>query len=159
MHHAFNKLNRKVSLENIKRLCLPTYTSLHNSYNTPATLYLENTGGCDTRGCMLSVSPHDFNTSTKHWSYKWWYKTGMVCRWYSSSAVGPLEGVWKMVGLPKGQLRAQTIAWVLPKTCKNHPLIKNASLWKYAQKLFKHISITDQGECHLGAVIHWDRII
>ena len=41
--NAFNKLNIKVSLENIKRLCVPPmYTCLHNSYNTPAMLYLEN---------------------------------------------------------------------------------------------------------------------
>ena len=40
--NAFNKLNRKVSLENIKRLRPPMYTYLHNSYNTPARLYLEN---------------------------------------------------------------------------------------------------------------------
>jgi len=37
-----NKLNRKVSLENIKRLCTPMFTYLHNSYNTPTMLYLEN---------------------------------------------------------------------------------------------------------------------
>jgi len=40
--NAFNKLNRNVSLENIKRLCHPMYTYLYNSYNTPAMLYLEN---------------------------------------------------------------------------------------------------------------------
>ena len=43
--NAFNKLNRKVSLENIKRLCPPcthTYNFNVNSYNTPAMLYLEN---------------------------------------------------------------------------------------------------------------------
>jgi len=40
--NAFNKLNRKVSLENSKRLCPPIYTYLHNSYNTPAMLYVEN---------------------------------------------------------------------------------------------------------------------
>ena len=55
--YAFNKLNRKVSLENIKRLCSLIYTYFHNnSYNTPAMLYLENrshiytvTGRFDTR--------------------------------------------------------------------------------------------------------------
>jgi len=36
--NAFNKLNRKVHLENIKRLCQP----IHNSYNTTATLYFVN---------------------------------------------------------------------------------------------------------------------
>ena len=40
--NAFNKLSRKVSLENIKRLCPPMYAYLHNSYNAPAMLYLEN---------------------------------------------------------------------------------------------------------------------
>jgi len=40
--NAFNKLNRKVSLENIKRLCPPIYTYLHKICNTPAKLYLEN---------------------------------------------------------------------------------------------------------------------
>jgi len=37
--NAFNKFNRKVSLENIRRLCPPMYTYLHNSYNTPAMLF------------------------------------------------------------------------------------------------------------------------
>ena len=40
--NVFDKLNRKVSLENIKRLCPPMYTYLHNNYNKPAMLYLEN---------------------------------------------------------------------------------------------------------------------
>ena len=40
--NAFNKLNRKVSLQNIKRLGPAMYTYLHNSYNTPAMLHLEN---------------------------------------------------------------------------------------------------------------------
>ena len=36
------KLNKNVSLENIKRLCPPMYTDIHNSCNTPTMLYLEN---------------------------------------------------------------------------------------------------------------------
>jgi len=40
--NAFNKLNRKVSLENIKRLCPPMHTYVHNRYNTPTMLYLDN---------------------------------------------------------------------------------------------------------------------
>jgi len=40
--NAFNKLNRKISLENMKRLCPPMYTYLHNSYNIPTRLYLQN---------------------------------------------------------------------------------------------------------------------
>jgi len=58
--NAFNRLNRKASLENIKTLCLLMYTYLHSSYNTPrpTMLYLENGDHdtairkCDTRGTM-----------------------------------------------------------------------------------------------------------
>jgi len=39
--NAFSKLNRKVSLANIKRLHPTMYTYLHNSYNTPDMQYLE----------------------------------------------------------------------------------------------------------------------
>jgi len=43
-NNAFNKLNRKVSLEKIRRLCPPMYTYLHNSYNTPTMLYIWKMG-------------------------------------------------------------------------------------------------------------------
>ena len=39
--HSTN-FNRKVSPENIKRLCPPINTYLFSNYSTPATLYLEN---------------------------------------------------------------------------------------------------------------------
>jgi len=50
--NAFNKLNRKVSLENINRLCPPMYTYLQHTRHAlfrkwePHTV----TGGCDARG-------------------------------------------------------------------------------------------------------------
>jgi len=40
--NAFNKLNRKVSLEKHQKTVSPIYTYLHNNYNTPSMLYLEN---------------------------------------------------------------------------------------------------------------------
>ena len=39
---CLQQTQQKVSLENIKRLYPPMYTYLHNSYNTPAMLCLEN---------------------------------------------------------------------------------------------------------------------
>jgi len=65
--NAFNKLNRKVSLENTKRLCPPMYIYLHNSYNTPTMLYPENgthilpqegvtQGDNAARPCMYALS-------------------------------------------------------------------------------------------------------
>jgi len=73
--NAFIKLNRKFSLENIKRPCLPMYTYLHVSYSAPATLYLENvthimsqegvTQGDDPAMAMYAVC-HLYTTIDKH---------------------------------------------------------------------------------------------
>ena len=66
--NTFNKLNRKVSLENIRRLCTPMYTYLHNSYSTPAMLYLENGNHMlsqegvmqgDNAAMAMYADPHD----------------------------------------------------------------------------------------------------
>jgi len=85
---AFNKLNRKkVSLENIKRLC-PPCTHTYNSYNTPAMLYLENgdhilsqegvtQGGnaamamyaLSTRPLIQALSKETANDEVKHYRY------------------------------------------------------------------------------------------
>ena len=65
--NAFNKLNRKVNLENIKRLCPPIYTYLNNSYNTPAMLYLENgdhilSQECVTQGDNAAMAMYALST-------------------------------------------------------------------------------------------------
>ena len=39
--NAFNNLNRKVALQNIKQLCPPFYQYLHNTYQTPAKLVIQ----------------------------------------------------------------------------------------------------------------------
>jgi len=77
--NAFNKLNRKVSLENIKRLCPPMYTYLHNSYTTPTMLYLENgdhilsqegvTQG-DNTAMAMQCTPYPHDHWYKHWAMK-----------------------------------------------------------------------------------------
>ena len=40
--NAFNKLNRKAALENIKELCPPFYRYLHNTYQKPAELIIKD---------------------------------------------------------------------------------------------------------------------
>jgi len=71
--NAFNKLNRKVSLENIKRLCLPcthTYTTVTThppcSIWQMVTTYDTVTGGCDARRqCSYgNVCPIHMTTDT-----------------------------------------------------------------------------------------------
>ena len=65
--NAFNKLNRKVSLEKHQKTVSPIYTYLHNNYNTPSMLYLENgnhmlsqegvtQGDNAARPCMYALS-------------------------------------------------------------------------------------------------------
>ncbi len=40
--NAFNSMNRKTALLNIKALCPPFYTYLNNTYKTPSKLYVDN---------------------------------------------------------------------------------------------------------------------
>jgi len=101
--NAFNKLSRKVSLENIKRLCPPMYTYLHNSYNTPTMLFLENgdhilsqegvTQGDNAAMAMYALSTRPLiqtlsNETANDEVKQVWYAD-------DSSAVGSLAGVRK----------------------------------------------------------------
>ena len=101
--NAFNKLNRKVSLENIKRLYSPVYTYLYNSYNTPAMLYLENgdhilsqegvTQGDNAAMAMYALSTRPLIQALS----KKTANDEVKQVWYAddSSAVGSLAGVKK----------------------------------------------------------------
>ncbi len=40
--NAFNNLNRKTALLNIKALCPPLYTFINNTYKSPSQLYVNN---------------------------------------------------------------------------------------------------------------------
>ena len=42
--NAFNTVNRKVALNNIKELCPPYYRFLNNCYQTPTKLFLSGSG-------------------------------------------------------------------------------------------------------------------
>ena len=100
--NAFNKLNRKVSLENI-RLCPPMYTYIHNSYNTPAKLYLEN---CDhilsqegvTQGDNVAMAMYALSTRPLIQALSKETANDEVKQVWSaddSSAVGSLAGIKK----------------------------------------------------------------
>ena len=49
--NAFNNLNRKVALQNIRQLCPPFYQYLHNTYQEPAKLVIP---GTDTHEIIYS---------------------------------------------------------------------------------------------------------
>ena len=158
--NAFNKLNRNVSLENIKRLCPPIYTYLHNSYSTPTMVYLDNVNhilsqegvmqgdnaamamyALSTRPLIQALSKETANDEVK----QVWYADG-------SSAVGSLAGAkkwWEYL-----QAYGPDFGYC-PKPAKTILLIKDSSLMQAAQKIFKddEIKITNQGERLLGSVI------
>jgi len=160
--NAFNKLNRNVSLENIKRLCPPMYTYLHNSYNTPATLYLENRDHSDilsqegvTQGDNAAMAMYALSTQPLIQPLSKETANDEVKQvWYAedSSAVGSLAGLkkwWEYL-----QANGPDFGYC-PKPAKTILLIKDSSQMQAAQKIFKGdgIKITDQGECLLGSVI------
>ena len=158
--NAFNKLNRKFSLENIKRLCPPMYTYLHNSYNTPAMLYLDNgdhtlsqegvTQGDNAGMAMCALSTRPLKQALSNQTAK----DEMKQVWYEddSSAVGSLAAVkkwWEYL-----QASGPDFGYC-PKPAKTILLIKDSSQMQAAQKIFKGdgIKITDQAERLLGSVI------
>ena len=51
--NAFNRLNRKVALHNIKEICPAFYTYLNNHYQTPAQLILSNASANDSSFSLL----------------------------------------------------------------------------------------------------------
>ena len=89
--NAFNRLNRKINLENIKH-CVPPCTNTYTTATIHPPCYILKmgtshtvTGGCDTRGqCSngnVRLTHTTTDTNTEQWNCKWWSETGMVCRW------------------------------------------------------------------------------
>ena len=140
--NAFNKLNRKVTLENIKRLCPPIYTYLHNSYNTTAMLYLEIgdhilsqedvTQGDNAATAMYALSTRPLiqalsNETANDEVKQVWYAD-------DSSAVGSLAGVkkwWEYL-----QANGPDFGYS-PKPAKTILLVKCSSLMQAAQKILE----------------------
>jgi len=165
--NAFNKLNRKVSLENTKRLCPPMYTYLrqqlqHTRHALSGKWEAHTvTGGCDARDnaarpCMYALSTRPLVQALSNET-----ANGEVKQvWYAddSSAVGSLAGVKKWREYL--QVKGPDFGYCL-KPVKTILLIKQSSLMQSTQKLFKddRIKITDQGERHLAWISNWDGII
>jgi len=150
--NAFNKLNRKVSLENIKRLC-PQCTHTYTTATThPPLLSQERVTqeGDNAAMAMYALSPQPLiqalSSETANDEVKQvWYAD-------DSSAIGSLAGVkkwWEYL-----QDNGPDFGYC-PKPAKTILLIKDSSLMQSAQKIFKNdgIKITDQGERRLGSVI------
>ena len=164
--NAFNTLNRKLALHNVRQLCPPFYQYLHNTYQEPAKLivndqksteFLSSDEGC-TQGDVTAMAFYALGLQplTRDLSIKTDTKS---CRqmWYAddATAIGKLKGMkdwWDtLCAMGPGY-------GYYPKPSKTVLIIKNPQLKKAAQDTFQGtgIKISCDGERHLGAVLGTD---
>lgn len=161
--NAFNRLNRKVALHNIKQLCPPLHQFLANQYQEPSKLVIndgENVAEIMseegvTQGDVasmafyaLGIKPLVDNLSDcidKEKCKQSWYaddgsaagELAEIKRWWDKiCSEGPKFGYY-------------------PKACKSVLILKDVSLLTKANEIFgeTNIEITCEGQRHLGAAI------
>lgn len=162
--NAFNRLNRKVALHNIREVCPPIHRFLQNHYQIAAKLMVsksssQNENIFSEEGCTqgdpaamafyaLGVKPLVDRLSScidKECCQQSWYAD-------DSSAIGKMKEIlrwWQILCLfgPK--------YGYFPKASKTILIIKDKTLQHKAESLFSGtgIEITTSGKRHLGAVI------
>ncbi len=158
--NAFNKLNRKVALANIEKLCPPIYRYLENSYNTPARLYLKDGSYIlskegATQGDNLAMGKYALGTRPLINSLASETTDEKVVQvWFAddSTSGGTITGVkkwWdhlKEVGPKYGYH---------PKPSKTHIIVKKEEDVEKVKALFgkEGIKITSEGQRHIGAAL------
>ena len=158
--NAFNRLNRNVALQNIKKICPSLYGYLDNSYRNPGRLYLSDGTfilsqegatqgdnlamqmyGLATRGLIDSLE-----TETK--------EEDLVQVWYAddSNSAGTIEGVKKWWD----HLKEEGPKYgYYPKPSKTYIVVKDLDDLAEVQNVFgsEGIKVTTEGHRHLGAAI------
>ena len=164
--NAFNRLNRKAALHNIKDLCPPFYTYLNNHYQKPAQLIVSNSPATDVihdlysdEGCTqgdvaamvfyaVGIKPlvdHLGSTCFQAYCKQSWYAddSGAIGRlstikqwWDTLNAYGPKYGYY-------------------PKPQKTVLLLKDPNDIKKAEKIFHgtRVQIKTDGNRYLGAAM------
>ena len=161
--NAFNRLNRRVALHNIKQICPPIYTYLNNHYQDPARLivndrtenyHLFSEEGC-TQGDVAAMAKYALGVKPlidvlSH------SVDNKLCKqaWYAddSTTGGKIEELKKWwdkiceMGPKYGYY---------PKASKTLLILKDETLLPYAREIFGETGmvITCEGHRHLGAVI------
>ena len=140
--NAFNKLNRKVNLENIKRLCPPcTHTYTTATTHPPCSIWKMGTTYCHsegvTQGDNAAMAMYALSTRPLIQALSKETANDEVKQvWYAddSSAVGSLAGVkkwWKYL-----QVNGPDFGYS-PKPAKTILLVKCSSLMQAAQKILE----------------------
>ena len=158
--NAFNTLNRKVALENMKTTCPAFYRFLNNCYQSPADLYIA--GSSERLQSEEGVTQGDpaamqmYGLAIRPLIDKISFEQGgdTIQTWYAddSAACGKLSKIkewWDKlctIGPSYGYH---------PNPSKTVLIVKDTSQLQEATALFEGsgVKITDQGERHLGAVV------
>ena len=162
--NAFNNLNRIAALHNIKELCPNFHRYLHNTYQLPAKMIINDQNGLNddilseegsTQGDVPAMAMYAIgtkplldrlmNTVDPHLCKQVWYADDSSCggkilemrKWWDE-----LNTVGKKYGY-------------FPKPSKTIMIVKNPEMLQYAKEVFAgtEICIDVEGERHLGAVI------
>ena len=161
--NAFNKLNRKAALHNVKQLCPPFYKFLSNTYQQAADLHINDHKRSEiilsdegsTQGDVAAMGMYAIGTrpliDKLHQKI-----VNTTCRqvWYAddSSAIGKILDIkiwWDLL------FKSGPCYGYYPKPSKTVLIVKHEEDVELAREIFHDtgIQITTSGERHLGAVI------
>ena len=161
--NAFNNLNRKAALHNIKELCPPFYRYLSNTYRISAKMIVNDNSKIETilseegstQGDVTAMAMYAIGTrpliDILHET-----TDPSTCQqvWYAddSSAGGKMSEIKKWWDILN---EAGPKFGYFPKPSKTILILKDPNNLQTATELFSHtgIKITCAGERHLGAVI------
>ena len=161
--NAFNRLNRKAAIHNIRQLCPPFHQYLKNTYQKSAKLIVNDTYSCQiiysdegaTQGDVAAMAEYAIGIRPLINILASVTKLGELMQaWYAddSAAAGTLKKLqewWDLLSVNGPKLG------YFPKAVKTILILKEKSLLPAAKLLFGDtgIEITCDGERHLGAVI------
>ena len=161
--NAFNRLNRKAAIHNIRQLCPPFHQYLKNTYQKSAKLIVNDSYTCDfiysdegaTQGDVAAMEEYAIGIRPLINILATVTKIGELMQaWYAddSAAAGTLRKLrewWDLLCVNGPKLG------YFPKAVKTILILKDKSLLPAARFLFGDtgIEITCDGERHLGAVI------
>ena len=162
--NAFNRLNRKVALHNIRELCPPLFTYLHNHYQDSAHLFINDKYGQEmllseegsTQGDPSAMGFYALGIRPLIDALQEFCKVVEEClqEWFADDA----SALGKLLQVRKWWDKLNELGpkfGYFPKTSKSFLILKSPTLLDRAREIFAgtNIQITCQGQRHLGAVI------
>ena len=156
--NAFNRVNRKVALHNIQRLCPALYTYLNNCYKEPARLHLGDrtfiyskegaTQGDNLAMAMYALSTREMIDDLKQAAPE------TVQVWFADDSAD----AGKLRDIQKWWMRLKEIGpayGYFPNAPKCWIILKSPELRELAEELFgaDGVNITTEGKRHIGAVL------